>query len=583
MSAIGSESRLNLPPCPENGNRAVAAIHAAYDRYHRGFEEITRRARDRFERRDWLGAQADVTERLALYRTHVDAAVADAHDILEDAVMERTLWASMRARHAVGARDRPDAELAQTFFNSVTRRVFSTVGVDAAIEYLDPSPAPAEPDAPSLYHTERVETVDSDVVRRILDRFPWSVPFAALRRDAAIVARLITDALDRLPARGPVELDVVGAVFYRNKGAYVVGRVRRGDMVLPLVLPLLHAERGIVVDAVLMTQNEASIVFGFSWMYFRVEVPRPRELVDFLRSIMPFKRVDELYNAIGYNKHGKTELFRNLITYLEHPDARFALAEGDEGMVMAVFTLPAFNLVFKIIKDRFGAPKNTTRQAVMDKYHFVFVRDRVGRLADAQEFEHLEFPRRCFPDDLLAYLLAAAAMTVRVEGDRVIVRHVYTERRLVPLNIFLRDAEPGAAREAVIEYGTAIKDLAAADIFTGDMLLKNFGVTRNGRVICYDYDELCLLSECRFRRIPQPTSIEEEFAAEPWFFVGEQDVFPEEFSAFLVPPGDVRDAFLEAHGDLLEMEFWQRVQRRLTAGEVVDVFPYRRSALLRRS
>jgi isocitrate dehydrogenase kinase/phosphatase len=306
-------------------------------------------------------------------------------------------------------------------------------------------------------------------------------------------------------------------------------------------------------------------------------------MVDFLRSIMPYKRVDELYTAIGFSKHGKTELFRSLRRHLEEPDASFAFAEGDEGMVMAVFTLPASNVVFKIIKDSFGAPKNTTRQAVMDKYHFVFVRDRVGRLADAQEFEHLEFPRRCFPEELLAYLLSVAAATVRVTGDRVIVRHVYTERRVTPLNIFLREAEPAAAREAVVEYGNAIKDLAAADIFTGDMLLKNFGVTRNGRVICYDYDELCLLSECRFRRIPPPTSIEEEFAAEPWFFVGEQDVFPEEFSAFLVPPGEVRDAFLAAHADLLDVEFWQRVQRRLSKGEVVDVFPYRRSALLRRS
>ena len=219
----------------------------------------------------------------------------------------------------------------------------------------------------------------------------------------------------------------------------------------------------------------------------------------------------------------------------------------------------------------------------MDKYHFVFVRDRVGRLADAQEFEHLEFPRRCFPEDLLAYLVRVAGATVRVEGERVIVRHVYTERRVTPLNLFLRDADPAAAREAVVEYGNAIKDLAAADIFTGDMLLKNFGVTRNGRVICYDYDELCLLSECRFRRIPPPSSIEEEFAAEPWFFVAEQDVFPEEFSAFLVPPGNVRDAFLATHADLLDVEFWHRVQRRLRAGEVVDVFPYKRSALLRRS
>ena len=581
MSAISRGSTINLPACPEIGNRAVEAIHAAYERYHRGFEEITRRARHRFERCDWLGAQADATARLALYRTHVDGAVADVQDILQDAVMERTLWAAMRGRHAVGVEGRPDAELAQTFFNSVTRRVFSTVGVDAAIEYLDPSPAPAKPDGAPLYDAYRVDAVDAALVRRLLERIPWSVPYASLERDAASVAELMNEAVDALPERGPVEVDVLREVFYRNKGAYVVGRVRRGEAVLPLVLPLLRADRGIVVDAVLMTQNEASIVFGFSWSYFRVDVRQPRALVEFLRSIMPLKRVDELYNGIGYNKHGKTELFRSLRAHLADPAARFAFAEGEEGMVMAAFTLPALSLMFKIIKDSFGAPKNTTRQAVMDKYHFVFVRDRVGRLADAQEFEHLEFPRRCFPDDLLAYLLSAAAQTVRVEGDRVVVRHVYTERRVTPLNLFLRDAEPQAAREAVLDYGNAIKDLAAADIFTGDMLLKNFGVTRNGRVICYDYDELCLLSECRFRRIPPPTTIEEEFAAEPWFFVGEQDVFPEEFSAFLVPPGETRDAFLEAHRDLLDVEFWQGVQRRLAAGEVVDVFPYRRSERLR--
>jgi isocitrate dehydrogenase kinase/phosphatase len=582
MSASGRGSTLNLPACPEIGNRAVGAIHAAYERYHAGFDEITRRARERFERREWLGAQADGTARLALYRTHLDGAVADVHDILQDAVMERTLWAAMRSCHARGIVGRPDAELAQTFFNSVTRRVFSTVGVDAAIEYLDPSLAPAEADGAGLFHRDLADAVDAALVRRILERIPWSVPYASLERDAAIVARLLNEALDALPERGPIEVDVLREVFYRNKGAYVIGRLRRGGTIVPLVLPLLRASRGIVVDAVLMTQNEVSIVFGFSWSYFRVGAPQPRALVEFLSSIMPLKRVNELYNGIGYNKHGKTELFRSLMAHLADPGARFAFAEGDEGMVMVVFTLPEHNLMFKIIRDSFGAPKNTTRQAVMDKYHFVFVRDRVGRLADAQEFEHLEFPRRCFPDDLLAYLLAAAAQAVRVEGDRVVVRHVYTERRVTPLNLFLRDAEPEVAREAVLEYGNAIKDLAAADIFTGDMLLKNFGVTRNGRVICYDYDELCLLSECRFRRIPPPTTIEEEYAAEPWFFVGEQDVFPEEFSAFLVPPGDLRDSFLAAHRDLLDVEFWQGVQRRLAAGEVVDVFPYRRSALLRR-
>jgi isocitrate dehydrogenase kinase/phosphatase len=562
---------------------AVASIHAAYDEYERGFEEVTRRARSRFERRDWSGAQADATERLALYKTHVDAAVSDVHDILEDGVMERTVWAAMRSEHALRG-NRPDVELAETFFNSVTRRVFSTVGVDPAIEYLAPSSLNSVEPGSNIWETYRANAVDPALVRKILTALPWSVPYAQLDRDTVLVAELIDDRVRRLVGDpGPVELDILHSIFFRNKGAYLVGRIRAGKHVIPLVLPLLHAERGIVVDAVLMTSDEASIVFGFSWTYFRVDAPRPKALVDFLGTIMPLKSVHELYTAIGYNKHGKTELYRSLMRHLEEPDARFAFAEGDEGMVMAVFTLPSFNVVFKVIKDNFGAPKNTTRGSVMGKYHFVFVRDRVGRLADAQEFEHLEFPRRCFPDDLLAYLLREAGRTVRAEGDRVVLRHLYTERRVTPLNLFLQSADGAAANEVIIDFGNAIKDLAAADIFTGDMLLKNFGVTRHGRVICYDYDELCLLSECRFRRIPAPTSMDEEFSAEPWFHVGEQDVFPEEFQAFLVPPGRLRDAFLVAHSDLLDIGFWQGVQGRLSAGEIVDVFPYRREAGLQRN
>jgi isocitrate dehydrogenase kinase/phosphatase len=590
MRVTGRGSRLNLAGSTVEGNRdsrealaAVQAIDGAWSRYVVGFEEITLRARQRFERRDWVGAQSDATERLTLYRVHLDAAVADVRDILGDAVMERTLWATVKALHAVHNAGRPDAELAQTFFNSVTRRIFSTVGVDPGIEYLETTPQPPDADAERAMVAEwSGPGIDAGMIRAVLESYEWSVPYAQIEGDTERVARIITERVPRDGAGGEVRLEMLRPVFYRNKGAYLVGRIRQGDAVLPVVLPLLNASRGIVVDSVLLTENEASVVFGFSWSYFRVEVPHPRVMVDFLSSIMPYKRVDELYNAIGYNKHGKTELFRNLLRRLEEPDARFANAEGDEGMVMAVFTLPAFNVVFKIIKDSFGAPKNSTRQAVMDKYHFVFVRDRVGRLADAQEFEHLDFPRRCFPDALLAYLLNVASMSVRVEGDRVVVRHVYTERRVTPLNLFLRDADPEAARDAVIDYGNAIKDLAAADIFTGDMLLKNFGVTRNGRVICYDYDELCLLSECQIRRLPEPTTPEEEFAAEPWFHVGEHDVFPEEFRAFLVPPGTLRMTFLTVHGDLLTTEFWQGAQRRLAAGEVVDVFPYRRSDLLRR-
>jgi isocitrate dehydrogenase kinase/phosphatase len=265
----------------------------------------------------------------------------------------------------------------------------------------------------------------------------------------------------------------------------------------------------------------------------------------------------------------------------ENPDARFTIAEGDQGTVMTVFALSSFNVVFKVIKDRFDFPKTTTRKAVMEKYHFVFVRDRVGRLADAQKFEYLEFPVACFDPPVLELLLQTCASTVRIAGDRVVLQHVYTERRVTPLNLFLRHAAPPAAHDAVLDYGQAIKDLAGAGIFTGDMLLKNFGVTRHGRVICYDYDELALLTDCRFRALPAVVHEEDEMAAEPSYYVGESDVFPEEFRVFLVPPGALRDDFLAAHRDLLDVSYWRDMQTRVLTGEMLDVFPYRRRRRLR--
>jgi isocitrate dehydrogenase kinase/phosphatase len=344
--------------------------------------------------------------------------------------------------------------------------------------------------------------------------------------------------------------------------------------VLPLVVAFRAGEAGVAADAVLTSSDEASVVFGFAWSYFQVELTRPSVTVAFLQTIMPQKRVDELYTAIGYHKHGKTELYRLLAHQLERADARFEVAEGTKGLVMAVFTLPALNIVLKIIRDRISPPKRTTRRHVMEQYRRVFLRDRVGRLADAQLFQGLEFRRECFSDALLAELLDAAPNVVRVAGERVAFGHLYTERRVRPLNLYLQEVDADAADAAILDYGNAIRDLAAANIFPGDLLLKNFGVTRHGRVIFYDYDELAVLTECNFRKMPEPVSPEDELAAEPWFSVGEHDVFPEEFTPFLLPPGRLRDVFLDAHADLLDPAWWCEMQARQRAGDFLDPFPY---------
>jgi len=370
-------------------------------------------------------------------------------------------------------------------------------------------------------------------------------------------------------------VEMLKPVFYRNKGAYLVGRIRRGSEIHPLILPVLHEEGGLTLDTVLLTLDDAAVVFSFTRSYFQVEVDRTAELVAFLRTLLPHKPVSELYISIGYHKHGKTELFREIQEHLQHTRERFEEARGERGMVMSVFTLPSLDVVFKVIRDRFLPPKSTTREEVLHKYELVHLHDRAGRMPDAQEFEHLAFPRARFAPELLEELLRDAGETVRLEGDQVSIRHLYAERRVTPLNLFLRERDEWTARHAVLDFGQALRDLAATNTFPGDLLLKNFGVTRTGRVIFYDYDELSLVTECNFRDLPEPSEEDEETAGEPWFYVGPSDVFPEEFIRFLGLPERLRDVFVRAQGEVLTPGFWRAMQERHRAGEVVDIFPYR--------
>jgi len=332
----------------------------------------------------------------------------------------------------------------------------------------------------------------------------------------------------------------------------------------------------------LLSENEVSVVFSFARAYFFVGLGRPREVVDYLRAIMPRKPLSDLYTSIGFHRHGKTELYRSLLRHLATTHDRFEIAPGQRGMVMCVFMLPGFDIVFKVIRDRFDPPKTATREEVREKYRLVVRHDRAGRLVDAMEFEHLEFARARFTPELLEQLLRLAGETVQVRGETVVIRNLYTERRLRPLDLYLREAERPAAREAVLDYGQVLRDLAATNIFPGDMLLKNFGVSRHGRPIFYDYDELVPLSECRFREMPRSSGDDDDVAGEPWYYVGERDIFPEEFRTFLGLRGELLDVFLAHHEELLGVTFWHRMQAVHRRGEVLDIYPYRASRRFRR-
>jgi isocitrate dehydrogenase kinase/phosphatase len=565
----------------ELAERGASVMHAAFLSYRAEFNAITRRAKVRFEQRDWHGMQDDALERLDVYKKIVDRTVAETQAVLGEAVKQETIWVQMKASYSRCITGYGDVEIAETFFNSITRRIFATVGVDPGREYVDSDfNAPPARSLQPVYHTYGPTRPATEWLRWLMADYTFAAPYADLDRDVALAAREIDGQLRAAGIHSIDTADTLKAIFYRNTGAFIVGRIRSGGRTIPLVLALRHPTEGIAIDAVLMDEDEVSIVFSYTRSYFHVEAENPYETIEFLKSILPLKRMAELYISIGYNKHGKTELYRDLLRHLATSSDKFEIARGDKGMVMLVFDLPSYDVVFKIIKDTFAYPKTTTRQEVMEKYALVFKHDKAGRLIDAQEYEHLEFERSRFSDELVAELLRAAANSVTVDGDRIAIKHLYTERRMTPLNLYTREMPEAAAREAIVDYGQAVKDLASTNIFPGDMLLKNFGVTRHGRVVFYDYDELCLLTDCNFRELPEADNADDEVSADPWFYVGPNDIFPEEFIRFFGLPPRLREVFLQVHGDLLGVEFWTRMQDRHRAGEIVDIFSYRQSKRL---
>jgi isocitrate dehydrogenase kinase/phosphatase len=471
---------------------------------------------------------------------------------------------------------RDDFEIAQSFFNSLTRKVFPHAGVDPAIDYVaEELPLPFYGWEMASARMYAVRRIDAAVVRRILEDAGFRVPFRDLAGDAALAAERLQEGVTAALGSPAIEaVDVLRPVFFRNKGAYVVGRARLGRTVLPVLLAIVHDPDGLAVDAALCTEDEASIVFSFARWYFHVDVESPRQVIGFLKSILPRKRIAELYISLGYKNHGKTEFYRDLMAHIVGTDERFVEARGQPGLVMEVFNLPSYEWVFKIIKDAFPQQKNTTRERVMGKYDQVQLHDRVGRLVGFQEFEHLRIPRARFAPELLEKLLRVAGRTLAAEGDWVTIRHCYVERRVVPLDLYLREVDEERAEAAVLDWGRCLKELAAANIFPGDVLLKNFGVTRHGRVLSYDYDELSALTDVVFRPLPESRNEQEEMAAEPWYTVGENDVFPAELRTFLGLQDRLRDAFLREHEDLFGVEFWQGLQQRLRRGEVPSFFPY---------
>ena len=567
------------------------AIRDGFDLHYRLFRTVARQAKSRFEQGDWAGMRAAAAERIAFYDQRVREACARIErdfdlSTLSDA-QDEALWLAVKQQYAALLADHRQPECAETFFNSVSTRLlqreyfhnaFLFVRPAVATDYMDSDPPSYRsyyPATQGLRHT----------LRRILTDFGLACPWVDLERDVRRMVLAMCHAHDDGDGENALErpfhvepdcqIQVLSSLFFRNKGAYLIGRIINGARVTPLAVPLLRDDDGrVFVDTVLLAPAYVALLFSSTRAYFLVDMEAPSAYVAFLRTLLPHKPASELYTMLGLQKQGKTLFYRDFLHHLRHSSDQFQIAPGIKGMVMTVFTLPSYPYVFKMIKDVIPYPKETDREQVEGKYQLVKMHDRVGRMSDTWEYSQVSVPRARCSEQLLDELRAFVPSQVEISHDAIIIRHVYIERRMTPLNMYLMHATDAELEHAVREYGQAIKDLAAANIFPGDMMYKNFGVTRLERVVFYDYDEIEYMTDIKVRRVPPARSEEDEMSGEPWYHVEKNDIFPEQWEPFLLGDPRIRSAFMKYHADLLTPQWWSQCQAQVLQGGMRDIFPY---------
>ncbi|MBF6992679.1 MULTISPECIES: bifunctional isocitrate dehydrogenase kinase/phosphatase [Cupriavidus] len=558
-----------------------------FDKHYRLFREVSHQAKLKFEAGDWHGLQQIQRDRIAFYNERVRESSIILEDEYDAENIDDEIWQQIKLHYIGLLTNHHQPELAETFFNSVCTRIlhrsyfnndFIFVRPAISTEYIENEESPTRPTFRAYYPGSREGM--AACFERIVHNFQLERPFEDLARDIGYVVRAVGEHFGDFRTAPNFQIHTLSSLFYRNKSAFIIGRILNGDRTFPLAIPIVHGPSGkLVLDSVLLKKEQLLILFSFTHSYFMVDMEIPSAYVTFLRDIMPRKPRAEIYTSLGLQKQGKNLFYRDFLHHLQHSSDKFIVAPGIRGLVMLVFTLPSYPYVFKVIKDFFPAPKETTRELVKSKYQLVKQHDRVGRMADTLEYSDVAFPLSRFDEALVREFEQHAPSMIEYQrdkhgGEEIVVRHVYIERRMTPLNIYLQEGTDAQVEHGVLEYGNAIKELMAANIFPGDMLYKNFGVTRHGRVVFYDYDEIEYLTDCNIRNVPQPRNEEEEMSGEVWYTVRPHDIFPETFRTFLLGDARVRAAFLRHHADFFDPAMWQGHKDRLLAGHVHDFFAY---------
>jgi len=551
-------------------------ILEGFDKHYLAFRTNSQLAKSKFENSEYSEIRELLSERISFY----DLRVKETSNVLDvkygNEIKENLFWPEVKKAYIMLLTEHRQPELAESFFNSIATQVLDRiyfqnhdylfVRPSISTEYLDSKPSSYRVYYPrSLGFRMTIKTITRDVGLK----GTWE----NIGRDIKLLIKKTIIILQGIQPTKDFQIHVMRSLFFRNKGAYMIGRIVSDGDPTGFAIPILKNENGeLFLDTIVFRQESLGVLFSFSRAYFMADMEVPSAYVNFLKTIMPSKPTSELYTMLGLQKQGKTLFYRDLLHHLNNSSDKFVLAEGIKGLVMLVFNLPSFPYVFKIIKDK--RQKDVSREHILNRYQLVKHHDRVGRLADTWEYSNVDFPVERFDHELLRELKSDASNMFELIDDHVIIKHVYIERRMIPLNVFIEKANEEKVDRAIFEYGNAIKQLMSANIFPGDLLYKNFGLTKNGRVVFYDYDEIQYITECIFRSVPPANNPEDELSGEPWYSIGPNDVFPEEFETFLLSNEKIKKPFLKYHSELLNPDYWKKQQEKIKRGFFEDVFPY---------
>lgn len=556
-----------------------SAVNIAYE-ILKGFEKsirlymrVTAQAKNRFETANWSAVQKASKERIDLYEQSLSETVANIYQAISPHQEDIHFWRSLKQEYAIHLQQHPQFELAETFYNSVIGRIFKHQQIDNDVMFVLPSqcylPGQVRPNVVNTFDTHL--TVKS-TLQKLFSHYRLNVPFEDYKRDLQNLTAEIKKRFSTEQRRQIHKVEMLKSTFFRGRAAYLIGRICVSDEFIPFVIALqLNEQKELYIDALLTEKRDLSVLFGFARAYFMADTQFPAEVVAFLRELLPNKKHFELYTSLGFYKHGKTVFYRNFLQHLDESNEPFEIAPGIKGLVMMVFHLPSYGVVFKIIKDEFAESKKITRQHVKDCYKLVKSHDRVGRMADTHEFANFRLPLDRIGPELLAELEATCKGSIEIHNNELLIKHLYIERKMRPLNLYLQETEDkNAISNALHDLGVTIKQIAAANIFPGDMLHKNFGITRHGRVIFYDYDEICYMSERNFRHLPKS---DDPYALDT-LSVAPNDVFPEQFEHFIVGKREFKEIFKQHHADLFSPEYWLNIQKKVASGDIIHVIPY---------